>query len=93
MRSTNIRTMHNKKVCILIVLLLLLSVAALGQYAINWYTIDSGGGTSSGGPYVLTGTIGQPDAGGCSGGSYELLGGFWPGEPLPEFYTGSNIDE
>jgi hypothetical protein len=40
---------------------------AAGPYRIDWYTIDGGGGTStggtgSGGPYVLTGTIGQPDA-------------------------------
>jgi len=41
-----------------------------------------GGGRSSGGPYVLTGTIGQPDAAWSSGGNYELLGGFWPGGPL-----------
>ena len=53
-----------------------------GPYEISWYTIDGGGGTSSGGPYVLTGTIGQPDADWASGGKYELLGGFWPGGPL-----------
>ena len=35
-----------------------------------------------GGQYVLTGTIGQPDAGYSQGGEYELLGGFWPGGPL-----------
>ena len=53
-----------------------------GPYEISWYTIDSGGGTSTGGPYTLTGTIGQPDAAWSSGGKYELLGGFWPGGPL-----------
>ena len=53
-----------------------------GPYQIAWHTIDGGGGTSSGGPYVLTGTIGQPDADWASGGKYELLGGFWPGGPL-----------
>ena len=52
---------------------------AAGPYHIDWYTIDGGGGTSAGGQYVLTGTIGQPDAGWSSAGSYELLGGFWPG--------------
>jgi len=75
------------------ILFMLVAVPVLGQYVIDWYTIDGGGGTSTGGPYVLTGTIGQPDAGGCSGGSYELLGGFLPGEPLPDFYTGSHIDQ
>jgi hypothetical protein len=28
-----------------------------GDYALTWSTIDGGGGMSSGGPYVLTGTI------------------------------------
>jgi hypothetical protein len=49
------------------------------QYAVEWYTIDSGGGTSEGGPYRLSGTMGQPDAGTLSGGVYTLQGGFWPG--------------
>ena len=66
--------------------LLMLVVAVICEgaepYEISWYTIDGGGGTSTGGPYVLTGTIGQPDADWASGGVYELLGGFWPGGPL-----------
>ncbi len=52
------------------------------QYEVTSYTIDGGGGRSSGGPYTLTGTIGQPDADWCRGGDYELLGGFWSGGPL-----------
>jgi len=50
-----------------------------GPYQLSWSTIDGGGGTSAGGSYKLTGTIGQPDAYWISGGIYELLGGFWPG--------------
>jgi hypothetical protein len=42
------------------------------SYQIHWHTIDSGGGTSSGGQYVLTGTIGQPDAAYSAGGNYAL---------------------
>ena len=53
-----------------------------GQYELSWSTIDGGGGTSSGGPYVLTGTIGQADADWTEGGGYEVLGGFWPGGAL-----------
>src|SRR5262245_6756382 len=49
------------------------------SYLIDWFTIDGGGGTSSGGSYSLSGTIGQPDAGTLSGGNYTLEGGFWPG--------------
>ncbi|MFA5240302.1 MAG: hypothetical protein WC476_11445 [Phycisphaerae bacterium] len=53
-----------------------------GDYEINWSTIDGGGGTSAGGQYIVTGTIGQPEAGYSEGGSYEILGGFTPGWPL-----------
>ena len=62
--------------------LLLLFSPALGQYEIRWSTIDGGGGQSSGGQYILTGTIGQADAGYSYGGDYDVLGGFWPGGPL-----------
>jgi hypothetical protein len=71
--------------------LLLLPVAGHSQsYSIDWSTIDGGGGTSTGGVYSVSGTIGQPDAGKMSGGNYTLDGGFWgiiaamqtPGAPL-----------
>lgn len=48
------------------------------SYSIDWFTIDGGGGTSAGGGFTLSGTIGQPDAGRLSGGAYTLEGGFWP---------------
>lgn len=55
-----------------------LTTAAHGQtYSIDWFTIDGGGGTSFGGSYSLSGTIGQPDAGTMIGGNYSLTGGFW----------------
>ena len=37
------------------------------------------GGTVSGGAYAIAGSIGQPDAGQISGGTYTLGGGFWGG--------------
>src|SRR5436309_3853349 len=47
-------------------------------YSIDWFTIDGGGGTSTGGVYQVSGTIGQPDAGPTmSGGNYSVDGGFW----------------
>lgn len=55
------------------------SAAPNGGYEVFWYTVDGGGGTSSGGGYRLDGTIGQPDAGSQQGGVYELAGGFWAG--------------
>lgn len=42
---------------------MLFTSAALAQsYSIDWFTIDGGGGTSTGGVYSVSGTIGQPDA-------------------------------
>jgi hypothetical protein len=51
--------------------------ASAQTYDISWFSIDGGGGTSSGGTYSVTGTIGQPDAGVLSGGNYSIVGGFW----------------
>jgi hypothetical protein len=48
------------------------------QFSIPWYTIDGGGGFSSGGSFELEGTIGQPDAGEpMTGASFTMTGGFW----------------
>jgi hypothetical protein len=62
-------------------LLLILLLPASGfsqQYAIGWYKIAAGGGTSANGDYSISGTIGQHDAGGpLKGGNYSLMGGFW----------------
>src|SRR5689334_23427049 len=59
-------------------LLLFAATSASAQsYSIDWYTIDGGGGTSTGGVYSVSGTIGQADAGPMSGGNFTLEGGFW----------------
>jgi hypothetical protein len=47
------------------------------SYSIDWSTMDGGGGTSTGGVYSVTGTVGQPDAGVASGGVFTLHGGYW----------------
>jgi hypothetical protein len=61
-----------------VALLSLTLTAGAQSYSINWFTIDGGGGTSAGGVYSVSGTIGQPDAGGpMAGGNYSLIGGFW----------------
>ena len=54
-------------------------VTAHADYEIDWYTIDGGGGTSSGGNYVLSGTIGQADAAESQGSNFIVAGGFWSG--------------
>ena len=50
------------------------------SYSIPWWKVGNGGGTSQGGVYVLSGTLGQPDAGKLSAGPYALEGGFWSGQ-------------
>ena len=48
------------------------------SYSIDWFKIAGGGGTSTGGVYSVSGTIGQHDAGGpMTGGNFSLTGGFW----------------
>ena len=77
------QTVLSKQVILMTLFALgLICSSSWGQYELSWYTVDGGGGQSSGGPYVLMGTIGQPDAAYSGGGNYELLGGFWPGGPM-----------
>ena len=48
------------------------------SYSIDWTKIAGGSGTSTGGIYSISGTIGQHDAGApASGGNSSLVGGFW----------------
>ena len=54
-------------------------VYAQGGYTVLW-TVDTGGGTSSGGNYALSGTAGQADASEpLTGGQFAVRGGFWHG--------------
>jgi hypothetical protein len=73
------KTWRLKLLLCFILLPLAFSLPASAQsYSIDWYKIAGGGGTSTGATYQVTGTIGQPDAGGAmSGGNYSLTGGFW----------------
>ena len=65
--------------------------ASAQSYSIDWFKVASGGGTSTGDVFSVSGSIGQPDAGGAlAGGAYSVTGGFWsliavvqtPGAPL-----------
>ncbi len=47
------------------------------SFTIPWYTIDGGGGSSEGGQFSVSGTIGQPDTGVMIGGAFEITGGYW----------------
>ena len=53
--------------------------ATAQNYSIDWFTVDGGGGTSAGGAYSVSGTIGQADANPqpLTAASLSLDGGFW----------------
>jgi len=66
------------KIIALIACLLLPALGFAQSYSIDWYKVSGGGGTSTGGTYAVSGTIGQADASGAmSGGNYSVTGGFW----------------
>ena len=47
-------------------------------YSIDWSKISGGGGTSTGGVFSVSGTIGQPDAGEpMTNRQFSVTGGFW----------------
>ena len=64
-----------------------------GAYTVDWSTVDGGGARSTGGSYVLTGTVGQADADPLQpseGGVYQLDGGWWGGAgPVDELFRDS----
>src|ERR1035438_7237918 len=83
----------------LLLSLLVPSISFAQNYSIDWFKVAGGGGTSSNGQYSVSGTIGQPDAGGpMTGGNYSLTGGFWslfamqtPGAPLLTITRAGNL--
>ena len=91
LKQWNFKLETGKMPVLLCLALLLCQSASAQSYSIDWYKIAGGGGTSTGGVYSASGTIGQPDASGAmTGGNYSLTGGFWalisvvqtPGLPL-----------
>ncbi len=69
------------KIKVIVALFVLFGVCSFvgADYEIRWYSIDAGGGVSSGGDYTLVGTVGQHDTGVSSGEEYVLSGGYLPG--------------
>jgi hypothetical protein len=64
---------------LLMVFLAFCHCAHAQPFALDWFTIDGGGGASTGGVYSVSGTIGQADAGTMAGANFRLDGGFWGG--------------
>jgi len=53
-------------------------------FNVDWYAVDGGGGTCSGSNFVVTATIGEPDADRIRGNTFTVDGGFWsPFAPPP----------
>ena len=79
--------MKKKIILVILFLSLLFAGIALAQpmaFSLPWWTVDGGGGTSQGGVYTLSDTIGQPDASYITGGDFTLTGGFAAGgAPAP----------
>jgi len=85
-------SLKSRQRCFASLAFLVVALTAHAQsYSIDWSKIAGGGGTSTGGVYAVSGTIGQPDAGGpMTNGQYSVTGGFWslvnvvqtPGAPL-----------
>ena len=91
MAHSTARRIHWRRTALLFACAGFVSTVAAQNYSIDWFTIDGGGGTSAGGAFSLSGTVGQPDASAqpMTGGGFSLTGGFWslfavqtPGAPL-----------
>ncbi len=46
------------------------------NFDLNWYSVNGGGGLSTGGDFALMSTIAQPEAGSMAGGDFALTGGY-----------------
>jgi len=54
------------------------NAATATGFEVSWWTVDGGGGVSSGGGFEVTGTIGQPDATArLAAGCWSIEPGFW----------------
>jgi hypothetical protein len=63
-------------------MLAVVTLVSAEEWSISWHTTDGGGvQRSTAGPFTLSGTIGQADAGpgasGMTGGPLTIVGGFW----------------
>jgi len=90
--------MKKKHLVILLILLLITGVvltalrvvrAETRTFTLPWSVIGSGGMGGSADGYTIHSTLGQPVAGGVSGGDYSLTSGFWTEvfESIAEFFN------
>ena len=76
-----IRISHPTILASVMLVIMIGAITYAGNYEIDWFTVGGGAGTSTGGSYTLSATIGQPAARNhpqpMTGGSYTLTSGFW----------------
>jgi hypothetical protein len=84
-RSNSLTSRHTSYVRLVLIAVVMGIIPGLRAepYGVDRYLFTGGGGTSSGGGYTLTSSIGQPEAGKLTGGAFTLEGGFWPGLIVP----------
>jgi hypothetical protein len=92
----NTMMIKKAKVMVLSALCVLAAIAATfaRQVDIPWFTIDGGGGTTktTDGVFELCGTIGQPDAGTLTAGSFTLSGGLRVRLATPDIDGDGDVD-
>jgi hypothetical protein len=72
--TTTSKRLHPLFGCVAL-LLALTSVSLAQDFSIDWWSLDGGGGTSTGGTFAVSGIIGQSGVAGMSGGTFVLAGG------------------
>ena len=73
----NAGTLYWKRLLPLALVLIVAWTVAATEFEIPRYTMQSGGGASTGGGFTVVGTIGQVEAGQLAGGGFAVTGGFW----------------
>jgi hypothetical protein len=81
-RPTKIRVAMMATLAMLLLMTAIVLAQSGGDFSLSQWTINNGGGTSNGGSFAVSATLGQPDAGALmSGGQFGLQGGFLPSDP------------
>lgn len=79
MTGTHLIGQRKVKICLPALLCSLgILISNAQSYSVDWSKISGGGGTSTNGQYLVSGTIGQADVSAeMSGGNFSVTGGFW----------------
>jgi hypothetical protein len=72
-----IRSSKAALVCTVIMTAGTAALAFPGEFQLRRSTLYCGGGTSAGGVFRVTGTLGQTAVGTAAGGDFTLSGGYW----------------